>query len=298
MPLLAYIAGKPAHFTAKEHNFLAGQTVQKQIIVINDSRAAAACDCSWSLALPQPLSGGQALRIPPGRQERIPLSFVLPANLKPGSYEITLAARFGTGETQNDSFTIDVLAPSETIQADRQNRRVRSQGRNGQTARANGLRFDPVAADADLGGYAVLIVGKAALTVDGPAPDISAVRNGLKVILFEQTADVLEKRFGFRVEEYGLRQLFPRVPDHPLLTGLAAENLHDWSGAATILPPHLSGAQECRGLGQPSSGAASCSRGPIGPATGATWLPCSSRNPPAVISCRSWTAATASNSAR
>ena len=52
MPLLAYIAGKPAHFTTKEHNYLAGQTVQKQILVINDSRTTVGCESSWSLALP------------------------------------------------------------------------------------------------------------------------------------------------------------------------------------------------------------------------------------------------------
>ena len=57
--------------------------------------------------------------------------------------------------------------------------------------------------------------------------------------MFEQTAEVLEKRFGFRVEEYGLRQVFPRVPDHPLLAGLDAENLRDWRGEATLLPPRL-----------------------------------------------------------
>ena len=46
---------------------------------------------------------------------------------------------------------------------------------------------------------------------------------------------MLEKRFGFRVAEYGLRQVFPRVPDHPLLAGLTAEHLRDWRGEATIL---------------------------------------------------------------
>ena len=92
---------------------------------------------------------------------------------------------------------------------------------------------------ADLSAYDVLIIGKAALTVGGPAPDLTRVRDGLKVIVFEQTSEVLEKRLGFRVAEYGLRQVFPRVPDHPLLAGLAAEHLHDWRGAATILPPRL-----------------------------------------------------------
>ena len=38
-PLLAYIGGKPAAFTSKDHNFLPGETVEKQLIIINNSRA-------------------------------------------------------------------------------------------------------------------------------------------------------------------------------------------------------------------------------------------------------------------
>ena len=138
-----------------------------------------------------------------------------------------------------------------------------------------GVRYDPVAADADLSGYGVLVVGKAALTVDGPVPDIARVRDGLKVVMFEQTANVLEKRFGFRVQEYGLRQVFPRVPDHPLLAGVDGEGLRDWSGQATIMPPRLTGLHNEAAISvRPSSGAASRSRGPTGPATGGTWPLC------------------------
>ena len=100
-------------------------------------------------------------------------------------------------------------------------------------------RASPSTPNADLSAYDMLIVGKSALTVDGPAPRIGRVRDGLKVIVFEQTAQVLEKRLGFRVAEYGLRQVFPRLPDHPLLAGIAAEHLRDWRGEATILPPRL-----------------------------------------------------------
>jgi hypothetical protein len=87
--------------------------------------------------------------------------------------------------------------------------------------------------------YDMLIVGKNALTHDSPAPDIGRVRDGLKVVMFEQTSAALEKRLGFRVEEYGTRTVFKRVPDHPLLAGLADENLRDWRGQATLLPPRL-----------------------------------------------------------
>ena len=62
------------------------------------------------------------------------------------------------------------------------------------------------------------------------------VREGLKVIVFEQTAEVLDKRLGFRVAAYGLRRVFPRVPDHPLLAGIGAEHLRDWRAARRTSP--------------------------------------------------------------
>ena len=83
------------------------------------------------------------------------------------------------------------------------------------------------------------------------------MRDGLKVIVFEQTAEVLEKRFGFRVAEYGLRQVFQRVPDHPLLAGLDAEHLRDWRGEATILPPRLKYKLRPHATARRSSGATS-----------------------------------------
>jgi len=112
----------------------------------------------------------------------------------------------------------------------------------GETARllaAMGLRHQPVDAKADLAGYDVLIVGKGTLTADGPAPDVMRVRDGLRILVFEQTADAMEKRLGFRVAEYGLRNAFRRVPDHPALAGLDDEHLRDWRGEATLVPPRL-----------------------------------------------------------
>jgi hypothetical protein len=37
-PLLAYLAGKPARFTSKDHLFLPGETIEKQCVVLNNSR--------------------------------------------------------------------------------------------------------------------------------------------------------------------------------------------------------------------------------------------------------------------
>jgi len=238
-PLLAYIGGKPSGFTSKDHNFLPGETVEKQIIVINNSRQTVSCDCQWSLNLPTPLTGGGRGILATGEQKHIPLRFKVPDDAAPGRHVIDATIHFSTGEIQKDSFIIDILpAPMrEPVAA-----RIALFDPAGQTSAlltSLGIRSQPVETNTDLSAFDILIVGKAALTVDSPAPDISRVADGLKVVIFEQTSEVLEKRFGFRVEEYGLRQVFARVPDHPALAGLTADLLHDWRGAATILPPRL-----------------------------------------------------------
>jgi hypothetical protein len=238
-PLLAYIAGKPGNFTGKDHLFHPGETVEKQLIVINDSRETISCECEWSLGLPSPAAGGKRVTVRPGEQERIPLRVALPATLAPGTYELAATARFDNGELQKDTFPVAVL-PRPSIQpGGARIALLDPRGETGKLLAGLGVRFEPVGATADLSGYDLLIVGKGALTTYGPGPDVGRVREGLKVVVFEQTAKVLEERFGFRVAEYGLRQVFRRVPDHPLLTGLVGDHLRDWRGDATLLPPRL-----------------------------------------------------------
>ncbi|MFO0968680.1 MAG: hypothetical protein U0793_24245 [Gemmataceae bacterium] len=235
-PLLAYIAGPPGDFTSRGHTYLPGETVEKQLIIVNNSRETVACDCAWAWKLSK---RGTKVSVPTGEQKRIPLRFELPATLAPGAYDLTATVRFGSGEKQEDTFTIHVLprAATETPKA-----RIALFDPKGETTKLlAGLKtpFDSVKADTDLSGYDLLIIGKGALTPTGPGPNVDRVRDGLKVVVFEQTADVLQDRFGFRVAEYGLREVFPRVSDHPLLAGLRAEHLRDWRGAATLLSPRL-----------------------------------------------------------
>jgi hypothetical protein len=237
-PLLAYIAGKADHFTSKDHNFRAGETIDKQLIVLNNSRETVECVCEWSLALPRPLTGSRKVTVRTGDQERLPLRFDLPENLAPGTYELSAAVRFSTGETQKDTLAIHVLPRPEGT-GEVKTALFDPKGETGKLLTVLNVRFDRVEANTDLSGYEVLIIGKEALTSDGPGPDVGRVRDGLKVIVFEQSAQVLEERFGFRTQEYGLRQVFRRVPDHPVLSGLEMDHLRDWRGEATLLPPRL-----------------------------------------------------------
>src|SRR5262249_14808638 len=103
MPVLAYIGGKAAAVTSKDHNFLAGETVEKQLIVINNSRETVTCDCAWSVNFPKGIDGGAKRTIDTGNQVRVPLPINLPPNLPAGGYKITATVRFSTSETQTDS---------------------------------------------------------------------------------------------------------------------------------------------------------------------------------------------------
>jgi beta-galactosidase len=238
-PLLAYIGGKSTRFTSKDHNFLPGETVEKQIIVINNSRETVTFRCEWSLGLPAPLQDRRRVRVKTGQQERVPLRFQLPADLAAGNYLLKAKVTFNTGETQLDELPVDVLSPPIASQIGAKLAVFDPKGETSAALASLGVAAQAVDATMDLAAFDVLVVGKSALTVSGPAPDITRVRDGLKVILFEQAPEVLEKRFGFRVAEYGLRQVFARVPDHPILTRISASNLRDWRGEATILPPRL-----------------------------------------------------------
>ncbi len=252
LPLLAWIAGKPEHFTTKDHTFYPGETVEKQLIVINNSRVTVTGNASWSAGPGLSAEGTKHLVIPTGDQARAPLQIKLPASLAPGEYRLSASFKTDAGETQEDSFAFEVIPrpPRPRLAS-----KVAVFDPPGQTAKwlgELGVAFQPVDATSDLSGFDVLLIGKGALTVDKPAPALTRVRDGLKVVVFEQTGDVLEKRLGFRVEEYGLRQVWPRVPDSPLLAGLKSENLRDWRGASTTLPPTLAYTLNPRYSGAPT----------------------------------------------
>ncbi|MEP6754093.1 MAG: hypothetical protein ABJA67_01225 [Chthonomonadales bacterium] len=235
-PLLAYIGGKKSKFTSKDHIFHALDTVEKQLIIINNSRVTVDCECSW---LFEQAKSNVHATIKTGQQLQIPLDVKLQANVAPGRHKLTATVRFSTGETQEDSFDIDILPSAK---ADKINSRIGlfdPKGETGKVLTTLGIQVRPVDATTDLAGIDLLIIGKGALTLGGAAPDIRKVRQGLKVIVFEQTPEVLEQRLGFRTAEYGLRQVFPRVGDHPMLAGLTTETLRDWQGESTILPSRL-----------------------------------------------------------
>ena len=101
------------------------------------------------------------------------------------------------------------------------------------------MKYTKVPADAKLAAYDLLLIGREALTSDGPAPDLSRVPQGLRVLVFEQSYDTLTRRLGLRANVHGMRQAYVRASGHPALSGLSDATLSNWRGAATLVEPYL-----------------------------------------------------------
>src|SRR5207249_3054641 len=145
-------------------------------------------DAGWTFDVPQSVTDKRQVTLATGAQARVPIRFELPKGLAPGSYLIHLAAKFGTGETHEDHFLVDVLSPvaptAATLPLTRPSgtlspiggegwgegdsrrpgvARIALFDPKGETARlleTAGVRARKIPANADLSMYDILVVGK------------------------------------------------------------------------------------------------------------------------------------------
>ena len=238
-PLLAYIAGGPSRFSEKSHIFLPGETIHKQLVLLNDSRRERTCSYEWNVANISGAAGHGKAIVPAGDTAFAPISIKLPETTAPGTVTLSASFTFDTGETQSDTFGIDIL-PSAQPRA--LSARIALYDPKGATAKlfdSLGVRYTKIEATAALDRFDLFVIGREALSTDAAIPGVARVHDGLNVLVFEQTADALTRRLGFRINIHGIRTAFARVASHPALAGLTDVHLRDWRGAATLTPPHL-----------------------------------------------------------
>ena len=249
--VLAYIAGKPGRFTEQGHLFRPGERLVKQLMIINDRRAPLAGKYAWTLSLAGKtlFQGKGDIAAPAGGKQAVPITVALPAAASGGGTLSIVATPTG-GRPLQDTFAFTVVpAPAPPAGAvpllDPRGDTAATLKRlgvgalllpsdlSGRTDRSDGLGGTK--------GRPLLVVGRRALSAEGPAPDIAArLAKGGTVLVLEQDEAVLTKRLGFRVNTPSLRRVFARVPGHPALAGLSSELLRDWRGEATLIPTRFS----------------------------------------------------------
>jgi hypothetical protein len=158
-----------------------------------------------------------------------------------GEYAIEATFTFEGGNVQEDSFAVNIVTP-EKKRAPQSLLLYDTCGLTTAHFKRLGIPFTSVDLDSfPTNRNAYLVIGRESLTYKLLNSKLIPLVNNLegKVLVFEQDKNTLES-IGFRVQEYGLRNVWPRFKKDGL-TGLTIESLRDWAGASTLIPPTMEG---------------------------------------------------------
>ncbi|HZR16810.1 MAG TPA: glycoside hydrolase family 2 TIM barrel-domain containing protein, partial [Verrucomicrobiae bacterium] len=232
-PTLAWIAGLAGTYTAKDHHFSPGAKIQKQIVLINDTRRPQDFTASWTATV-----GGK--EVGKGRTQGslaiseirfIPFDLIAPAGETDRDGQISLEATIGQnrhedtfafrvfGEDKRGGGRIAVVDPHESTRQMVASLGYRTGSWNGAAA-------------------PLVMVGRNALKDD---PAITSklelyIRAGGRVLICAQDPDWMSRALGWRVCPKVARRVFP-IPSailHSALSTLDPSDLRDWTGASAL----------------------------------------------------------------
>ena len=238
---LVWIAGKTENFAVKDHHYSPGESMEKQIAVINDTRR----DLTYQLLCEVRIDEKTIWRerysgsVPPGENKRIPFTVPLPENPVQGKGTILLTGTCPAGKTGvRDEFPFEVVAlpaysgkPVRLFAPDPQSERF---------LKTAGIPFSEAKKIPGNESRTLLIVnGNALARRDFPWKSLHEfVSGGGKALLLEAPRNVYTDRFGFRTAPHVSRRAFPieGTVKNTAFSGITAEELRDWRGAGNGVP--------------------------------------------------------------
>lgn len=237
---LGYIGGRRDAFTEKVHVYRPGETVEKTVVVVNDTRRRQSAKAVVTF-------GGKRIELStwlePGQIDFLPFSVKAPEKATAEGYAIDAVVEFSNGQKHTDSFMIHVLPKSEAVRP-----AIQLYDPKGLTAV---LLKDLGYTDVTMLGETstpdlrkVVVIGREALELGTSLPWLAdAMRRG-RVVVFEQSQQVLAQRLGFRTNIHGLRDLFVTKGSHAILDKSlgafqAQACVNNWRGDSTLTPPFL-----------------------------------------------------------
>lgn len=227
-PRLGWIAGKIGDFTSRNSYYLPGETLEKSLVILNDTRRDLTTRFTWSV--PEwKISGSGTVVTKPGGRTDLPISFRIPDNA--AGQKATLHARFSYSgnKTAEDTFPIEVGTPAK-VSLKRAVYLVDPEGSAGPLLRKLKIPFRSLRGE-KLPEQGILILGRNALR-KAPASLENALRSGLRLLVLEQPYEDL-LNLGIRGNVHGFREIFALDPS------FADKPLKNWRGASTNLPHYL-----------------------------------------------------------
>ncbi|MGA3035441.1 MAG: sugar-binding domain-containing protein [Terracidiphilus sp.] len=231
-PTLAWIAGQPQAYTAKDHHFSAGQKFEKQIVLINDLRKPENFEATWVATVGgNPVDKGELHgRLEISEIRKIPIEIKAP-QVKDGSTadgQITLTATIGEA-IHHDTFAFRVFGARQAVEG-----KIAVVDPEGLTAKM--LTNLGYTLHAWNGTAPLVVIGRNGLKNDR---EVAAklepyVRAGGRALVFAQDPAWMTEALGWRVCPKVSRRVFP-VPNSPIAQGIDADDLRDWTGSSTLI---------------------------------------------------------------
>ncbi|MBU6401095.1 MAG: alpha-L-fucosidase, partial [Verrucomicrobia bacterium] len=234
-PTLAWIAGPPAAYTAKDHDFSSGQQIEKQIVLINDTRLPQPFTTDWTASVGGKVAGRGQLQgsLAVSEIRIVPLQIRAPVQESGGAADgqLTLVATIG-GTRHQDTFGFRVFGKDKA-----RGGRIAVMDPERLTTRML-LKLGYRIRTWNGGSTALLVIGRNAWK-DNPAVATRLepyVRAGGRALVFAQDPEWITRALGWRVCPKVARRVFP-IPSaiaHSPLQNLHSEELRDWSGSSTL----------------------------------------------------------------
>ncbi len=231
-PTLAWIAGPAEAYTAKDHHFRSGQKIEKQIVLINDTRQPQQFTAAWTAAVEGKEVGNGTHRgsLEVSEIRFVPIQVIAPAEEAGGKVDGQIGLTATIGETtHHDTFAFRVFADDPPGKGEVAV--VNSDG-TAMTMLAN-LGYMTRAWNG--GPAALVVIGRNALKQDpAAAARLEAhVRAGGRAVVLAQDPQWMERALGWRVCPHLSRRVFPM--NSPLTRGIDADDLRDWTGSSTLI---------------------------------------------------------------
>jgi beta-galactosidase len=231
-PTLAWIAGPPGAYTAKDHHFSPGGKIEKQIILINDTRRPQNFTAAWTATVGgKEVGQGQVQGSLTVSEIRfIPFQVLAPAEASGGKTDgrITLTATIGD-VTHRDTFAFRVFGEDRAGTGE-----IAVIDPNGMTGK---MLADLGHRTSSWNGEAVplVVVGRNALKDDATvaARLEPYVRAGGRALICAQDPEWMTRALGWRVCPKVARRVFPM--NSPITAGIDAGDLRDWTGSSTLI---------------------------------------------------------------
>jgi beta-galactosidase len=231
-PTLAWIAGPPGAYTAKDHHFRPGQKIEKQIVLINDTRQPRNFTAAWTATVDgkEVDQGRMQGSLAVSEMRFLPFQFIAPA-VEAGDRaegQLTLAATIGEA-THQDTFAFRVFGEDRPGTGDIAV--VDPNGMTGKMLADLGYRTHPWNGAA----APLVVIGRNALKDDATvaARLEPYVRAGGRALVCAQDPEWMTRALGWRVCPKVARRVFP--VDSQFARDVDADDLRDWTGSSSLI---------------------------------------------------------------